>query len=63
MSVDINHAEDKQTRHSHTTVETGGFHAEFVAVKAGVDTLRDLRYKLGMMGAAIDGVTYVYEDD
>ncbi len=32
-------------------------------MKAGVDTLRDLRYKLGMMGVAIDDVTYVYEDD
>ena len=45
------------------TIETGVFGAEFVAMKTGVDTLRGLRYKLRMMGVAIDGATHVYGDN
>ncbi len=36
---------------------------EFVALKTGVDTLRGLKYKLMMMGIAIDGATHIYGDN
>jgi hypothetical protein len=39
------------------------FGAEFVAMKNGLETTRGLRYKLRMMGVAIDGPTYVYGDN
>ncbi len=45
------------------TIETGVFGAEFVAMKTGVDMLRGLRYKLRMMGVAIDGTTHVNGDN
>ncbi len=45
------------------TIETGVFGAEFVAMKTGVDKLFDLRYKLGVMGVAIDGTTHIYGDN
>ncbi len=45
------------------TIKTGVFGAGFVAMKTGVDTLRGLRYKLRMMGVAIDGATHVYGDN
>ncbi len=46
---------------SEATIETGVFSTEFVATKTGVDMLRglSLRYKLGMMGVAIDGATHI----
>ncbi len=49
-------------RHSkqQATIETGVFGTEFVAMKTGVDTLRDLRCKLRMTGVAIDGATHLY---
>ena len=45
------------------TVESSVFGAEFVAMKQGMETLRGLRYKLRMMGVAIDGPSYVYGDN
>jgi hypothetical protein len=45
------------------TVESSVFGAEFVAMKNGIETTRGLRYKLRMMGVAIDGPTYVYGDN
>jgi hypothetical protein len=39
------------------------FGDEFVAMKKGIETTRGLRYKLRMMGVAIDGPTYVYGDN
>ncbi len=45
------------------TIATGVFGTEFVAMKTGVDMLRGLKYKLRMMGVAIDGTTYVYGDN
>jgi hypothetical protein len=36
------------------------FGAEHVAMKNGIETTRGLRYKLRMMGVAIDVSTYVY---
>jgi hypothetical protein len=45
------------------TVESSVFGAEFVAMKSGIETTRGLRYKLRMMGVAIDGPTYVYGDN
>ncbi|KAL7464107.1 hypothetical protein ACHAXS_004441 [Conticribra weissflogii] len=71
MFVDSIHARAKKTRYSHSCfliyhqamIETGVFGAEFVAMKIGVDTLRGLRYKLRMMGVAIDGATHVYVFD
>ncbi|KAL7460039.1 hypothetical protein ACHAXS_000507 [Conticribra weissflogii] len=37
--------------------------AEFVAMKMKVYTFICLRYKLRMMGVAIDGATYIYGDN
>ncbi|KAL7460227.1 hypothetical protein ACHAXS_000690, partial [Conticribra weissflogii] len=45
------------------TIEIGVFGAEFVAMNLGVEILRGLRYKLRMMGAAIDDKTHVYGDN
>jgi hypothetical protein len=44
-------------------VESSVFGAECVAMKNGIETTRGLRYKLRMMGVAIDGPTYVYGDN
>jgi hypothetical protein len=45
------------------TVESSVFGAEFVEMKNSIETTRGLRYKLSMMGVAIDGPTYVYGDN
>jgi hypothetical protein len=45
------------------TVKASVFGAEFVAMKNGIETTRGLRYKLRMMGVAIDGPTYIYGDN
>ena len=45
------------------TVEGSVFGAEFVALKAGVEALRGLRYKLRMMGVPIRGPTFIYGDN
>ena len=39
------------------------FGAEFVAMKTGVEALRDIRYKLCMMFVLLTGPTYVYGDN
>ena len=41
------------------TVESSIFGAEFVAMKHGIETLREIRYKLRMMGIPISGPSYV----
>jgi len=46
-----------------STIETSVFGAEFVAMKAGMETLRGLRYKLRMMGVEISGPSYIYGDN
>ncbi|KAL7447831.1 hypothetical protein ACHAXS_000096 [Conticribra weissflogii] len=60
MIVGSDHAGDKQTRHSCTTIETGVFGAEFVAVKTGDDTMIDLRYELRIIGVGVDNAAVVY---
>jgi hypothetical protein len=40
-----------------TTIESSVFGTEFVAMKLGVEALRDIRYKLRMMGVPIAGLT------
>ena len=45
------------------TSEGSVFGAEFVAMKAGVEALRGIRYKLRMMGVPLTGPTYVYGDN
>ncbi|KAL7447664.1 hypothetical protein ACHAXS_000056, partial [Conticribra weissflogii] len=45
------------------TIETGVFGSEFVAMKTGVDMPRRLRYKLRMMGVAIDSATHIYGEN
>jgi hypothetical protein len=45
------------------TVESSVFGAEFVAMQNGIETCRGLRYKLRMMGVALTGPTFVYEDN
>ena len=47
----------------HATVEGAVFHAEFVAMKQGVEALRGISYKLRMMGVPIDGPTLIYGDN
>ena len=37
------------------TIETPVFGVEFVAMKHRIETLRGLRYKLGMIGVTIEG--------
>jgi hypothetical protein len=46
-----------------STIETSVFGAEFVAMKQGMEALRGLRYKLRMMGVAINGPSYIYGDN
>ena len=46
-----------------STIETSVFGAEFVALKTGMEALRGIRYKLRMMGVAINGPSYVYGDN
>ena len=45
------------------TIETSVFGAEFVALKALVEHLRSLRYKLRMMGVPVDMPSYIYGDN
>ena len=45
------------------TVQKAVFGSDFVAMTHGVENLRELRYKLRMMGVPIDGTTYVYGDN
>jgi hypothetical protein len=45
------------------TAESSVFGAEFVAIYNGIETTRDLRYKLRLMGVTIDGPTYVNGDN
>jgi hypothetical protein len=45
------------------TVDSSVFGAEFVAMKNGIETCRDLRYKLIMMGLALSVPTFVYGDN
>jgi hypothetical protein len=45
------------------TVGSSVLGAEFFAMKNGIETTQGLRYKLRMMGVAIDGPTYVYGDN
>jgi hypothetical protein len=39
------------------------FLADLVAMKNGIETCRNLRYKLRMMGVALSGTTFVYGDN
>ncbi len=45
------------------TIKKGVFGIEVIAMKMGVDTLSRLRYKIRMMGVAVDIATYVYGDN
>lgn len=45
------------------TIESSVFGAEFVALKAGMEALRGLRYKLRMMGVRLSGPSFVYGDN
>ena len=45
------------------TVEGAVFGARFVTMKHGVEELRGIRYTLRMMGVAVAGPTYIYEDN
>ena len=46
-----------------STIETSVFGSEFVAMKAGMETLRGLLYKSLMMGDEISGPSYIYGDN
>jgi hypothetical protein len=39
------------------------FGAAFVAMKQGMEALQGLRYKLWMMGAKLNGPSYIYGDN
>ena len=45
------------------TIESAGFGAEFVAMKQAMEVSRGLRYKLRMMGVAIEGPPHMYGDN
>jgi hypothetical protein len=45
------------------TVETSTFGSEFIAAKIAVELIEGLRYKLRMMGVALDGPTGVFCDN
>jgi hypothetical protein len=45
------------------TVESSTFGSEFVAAKTSIEMVEGLRYKLRMMGVAIDGATSVFCDN
>jgi len=45
------------------SVETSSFGSEFTALKTGVELLEGLRYKLRMMGVAIDGYCSTFVDN
>jgi hypothetical protein len=45
------------------TVKSSVFRAEFGAMKNGIETCRDLCYKLRMMSVALSGATFVYGDN
>ena len=44
-------------------METSVFGAEFVATKNGMETLRELWYKLRMMGVSLSGPSFMYGDN
>jgi hypothetical protein len=46
-----------------TSVETSSFGSEFVAMMQCCEYLRGLRYKLGMMGIAVNGPCYISGDN
>ena len=46
-----------------STAETSVFSAEFVAMKQGIDSLRDLRYNLRKMGIPISSPSYIYGEN
>ena len=46
-----------------STIERSVFRAEFVAMKAGMEMLRGLHYKLRMMGVEISGPSYIFGDN
>ena len=45
------------------TIEVSVCGSEFVAMKTGVEALRDIRYKLRMIGVPLTGLTYMYDDN
>ena len=46
-----------------TSVESSSFGSEFVAMKQCCEYIRDLRYKLRMMGIPVEGPTHIYGDN
>lgn len=44
-------------------IETSSFASEFMVMKSCCEYLRGLRYKLRMMGIAINGPSYIYGDN
>ena len=46
-----------------TSIETSSFGSEFTTLKQRTEYIRGLRYKLRMMGIAIDGLAYIYADN
>ena len=45
------------------TVESSVFGAQFAAMKAGMEHLHGIRYKLRMMGIPLSGQSYIYGDN
>ena len=46
-----------------TSIETSSFGSEFSAMKTAVELVEGLRYKLRMMGVALDGPAYIKADN
>ena len=47
----------------HPTVERSVSGTKFAAMKAGMEHLRGLRYKLRMMGVPLSGPSYIYGEN
>ena len=72
ITIDKRRASQRHSHHSQLlsntlqcfhTVETSVIGAEFVAMKAGMEALRGLRYKLRMMGVPLSGPSFIYGDN
>ena len=46
-----------------STIATLVFGAEFCVIKQGIETLREIRYKLRMIGVPVNGPLYVFGDN
>ena len=63
MLIYINNALVYWSSKKQNSVESSSFGSEFIAMKQCCEYLRGLRYKLRMMGIAIDGPCFIHGDN